>query len=73
MRAAWMPFGKPGAYWLLLASPLSFSIPSTILLKLLTAFEILNTHKLTIFAANNILQPPSEDEMLEAFFKAELK
>jgi putative phosphoesterase len=68
-----MPFGKPGAYWLLLGPNVELRH---------TAYDIINAAKLIRktaypnveeFAKNSVLQPPSEDAMLEIFNRAELQ
>lgn len=67
-----MPFGKPGAYWLLLGpgvqlrhTPYDFAR---------AAERVRNTDypQAEDFATRNILQPPSEEAMLAAFARAEL-
>jgi predicted phosphodiesterase len=69
-----MPFGKPGAYWLLLEShDAQFRHTSYDLGK--AAARIRNTSypQADDFAERNVLQPPSEREMLELCSKTELK
>jgi putative phosphoesterase len=68
-----MPFGDPGAYWLLLG-------PNVELRRTLYDFagaaeRIRGTSypQADDFAARNVLKPPAEEEMLSAFGKAELK
>jgi putative phosphoesterase len=69
-----MPFGKPGAYWLLLG-PDEVQLRHTSYDLEKAAEGIRNTSYLKAddFATNNVLQPPSEREMLELFSKSELK
>lgn len=62
-----MPFGEPGAYWLLLGDGVqlrktSYDLPAA-------ADRVRATHypQAEEFAARSILQPPSEREMLAAF------
>ena len=68
-----MPFGKPGAYWLVLGPNIELRH---------TAYDVTKAAKLILktyyphakdFAENNVLQPPSEDVMLEIFNRAELE
>lgn len=68
-----MPFGKPGAYWLLLGSDVQLRHTCYDLAKaaeLIGASSYPQAHN---FAVHNVMQRPSETEMLEAFSKAELK
>ncbi len=67
-----MPFGKPGAYWLLLGPDVqlrqtSYDFPNA-------AERIRSTKypQAENFAIRNVLRPPSEREMLEAFARVEL-
>jgi putative phosphoesterase len=68
-----MPFGEPGAYWLLLGPDVQFRRTLYDLVK--AAERIRNTTypQAQSFAERNVLHPPSEEEMLEAFARAELK
>jgi predicted phosphodiesterase len=68
-----MPFGEPGAYWLLLGSEVQLRR---------TAYDVAQTadliRKTTYpqaeeFAARSVLHPPSEEEMLAVFSRVELK
>jgi putative phosphoesterase len=68
-----MPFAAPGAYWLLLGPDVQLRRTSY---DLSTAAErIRQTHypQASQFAANSVLQPPSEQQMLEVFGKAQLR
>ena len=69
-----MPFGKPGAYWLLLG-PDDIQLRHTSYNLKKAAERIRNTSypQADDFATNNVLQPPSEREMLELFSKSELE
>jgi putative phosphoesterase len=62
-----MPYGEPGAYWLLLGSTVQFR--HTRYDRTQAAARILATGypQARDFAANNVLQPPSEAEALEVF------
>jgi putative phosphoesterase len=68
-----MPFGEPGAYWLLLGPDIQFRHTLYDLTK--AAERIRDTHypQAHEFAAENVLQPPSEEAMIAAFTPAELK
>jgi putative phosphoesterase len=66
-----MPFGEPGAYWLLLGPEVelrrtSYDVASA-------AARICGTEypQAAEFATRNVVQPPSEGEMLELFRRAE--
>jgi putative phosphoesterase len=62
-----MPFGDPGAYWLLLGPEVEFHRTEYDLE--IAASRIRQTHypKAEEFAARNVLLPPSEEKMLAAF------
>lgn len=68
-----MPFGEPGAHWLLLGPEVQFRHTAYDLVK--TAERIGRTEYPAAeeFAQRNVLRPPSEAEMLEAFSRAELR
>src|SRR6266498_5467943 len=68
-----MPFGKPGAYWLLLGTDVQLRHTAYDLAKAAERIGASSYPQAEDFAARNVLQPPSEKEMLEAFSKAELK
>jgi diadenosine tetraphosphatase ApaH/serine/threonine PP2A family protein phosphatase len=68
-----MPFGEPGAYWVLLG-------PDVVLRKTpydfaMAAERIRATRypQANAFAEKNVLEPPSEAEILAAFSKSELR
>jgi len=68
-----MPFEAPGAYWLMLGPDLelrrtAYDFESAAARVRATAYPQAEHH-----AATGILQPPAEDDMLEAFAHAELK
>jgi hypothetical protein len=68
-----MPFGKAGAYWLLLGPDVQFRHTRYDLAKAAerirgTAYPLAQD-----FAARNVLEPPSEEEMLKVFTSVELK
>ncbi len=67
-----MPFGEPGADWLLLGPGVELRHTPY---DLAHSAERIRTTKYpegVLFAANNVLEPPSEATMLEAFSKASL-
>lgn len=68
-----MPFGEPGAYWLLLGPNVQLRHTPYDLAKAAERIRATSYPQAQEFAAHNVLQPPSEKEMLEAFSKAELK
>jgi hypothetical protein len=68
-----MPFGEPGAYWLLLGPGVelqrtSYDIPGAA--ERVTASDFPGAQE---FAANYILRPPAEMVMLEAYGRVEVK
>ena len=68
-----MPFGEPGAYWLLLGPGIELRHTRY---DLTAAADRIWETKYPLahdFARSNVLQPPSEQEMLDAFGKVELK
>jgi putative phosphoesterase len=68
-----MPFGEPGAYWLLLGPDIQLR---RTVYDLAGGAERIRASKYPHaedFAAHNVLQPPSEAEMLDVFGRAELK
>jgi hypothetical protein len=66
-----MPFGEPGAYWLLLGHDIELRRTTYDLES--AAERILGTaYPQASDVANNILRPPSELAMLDSFAKAEL-
>lgn len=62
-----MPFGEPGAYWLLLGPDVQFRHTRYDLGKAAERVRDTKYPQAQDFAARNVLQPPSEEEMLEAF------
>jgi putative phosphoesterase len=68
-----MPFGEPGAYWLLLGPNVQFRHTPYDLTKAAERIRDTNYPQAQGFAAHNVLQPPSEGETLEVFTKVELK
>lgn len=68
-----MPFGEPGAYWLLLGPDVQLRRTDFDLSKAADRIRGTKYPQAREFAAGNILKPPSEAEMLEVFSRAELK
>jgi predicted phosphodiesterase len=68
-----MPFGEPGADWLLLGPDVQLRRTLYDLTKAAERIRGTEYPQAQEFAAGNILQPPSEREMLELFSKAELR
>lgn len=68
-----MPFGQSGAYWLLLEPDVQLRRTPYDFPKAAQRIRETNYPQAQNFAAHNILQPPSETEMLEVFTRVELK
>ena len=68
-----MPFGEPGADWLLLGPEVQFRHTTYDLTKAADRIRDTAYPQAEEFAARDILQPYSADEMLEYFTRAELK
>jgi predicted phosphodiesterase len=68
-----MPFGEPGAYWLLLGPDVQLRHTPYDLAKTAERIRASSYPQAEDFAAHNVVQPPSEEQMLELFSKAELK
>lgn len=68
-----MPFGEPGAYWLLLGPDVQFRHTLYDLTKAAERIRATNYPQAEDFAARNVLQPPSEREALAVFTPAELR
>jgi diadenosine tetraphosphatase ApaH/serine/threonine PP2A family protein phosphatase len=68
-----MPFGEPGAYWLLLGPDIQLRHTHYDLANASERIRATSYPQAQHFAAHNVLQPPSDKEMLEAFASAELK
>jgi predicted phosphodiesterase len=71
--SAGMPYGKPGADWLLLGPDIQLRHTQYDLRKAAKRIRGTNYPQADDFAAHNILQPPTERKMLELFAKAELR
>ena len=68
-----MPFGAPGAYWLLLGPGVDLRHTRYDLERAAASVRATAYPGAEAFAAGNILQPPSEVAMLEVFAKAEVR
>jgi len=68
-----MPFGEPGAYWLLLGPDVELRHTSYDLAKAAERIRATEYPQAEEFAARNVLQPPSEEETLKAFTRVELR
>ncbi len=68
-----MPFGEPCADWLLLGPNVQLRHTSYDLTKAAERIRNTNYPQAQEFAAHQILQPPSEEEMLEVFTRGELR
>jgi putative phosphoesterase len=62
-----MPFGNPGAYWLLLGPEVEFHRTEYDLESAACRIRKTNYPEAAEFAAHNVLLPPSEETMLRAF------
>ena len=67
-----MPFGEPGAYWLLLGPNVQLRHTPYDLAKAAERIRDTKYPQAQDFAARNVLQSPSEGETLEAFTRVEL-
>jgi predicted phosphodiesterase len=68
-----MPFGEPGADWLLLGPDVQFRHTSYDLVEAAERIRATKYPQAQEFAARNVLQPPSEEEMLAVFTRGELR
>jgi diadenosine tetraphosphatase ApaH/serine/threonine PP2A family protein phosphatase len=68
-----MPFAEPGAYWLLLGPDVQLRRTAYDLTKAAERIRGTQYPQADTFAAQSVLQPPSEEAMLAVFAKAELK
>ncbi len=67
-----MPFAAPGAYWLLIGPGVELRQTNYDLEAAATRIRATRYPKADDFATRNILQPPREDEMLDAYARIEL-
>jgi putative phosphoesterase len=68
-----MPFGEPGAYWLLLDRDVQLRRTDYDLATAAERIRRTNYPQAQDFAARHVLHPPSEAEMLQVFAGVELK
>jgi diadenosine tetraphosphatase ApaH/serine/threonine PP2A family protein phosphatase len=68
-----MPFGAPGAYWLLLGPGVELRHTPYDLARAAGRIRATQYPQAEEFAEGNVLEPPSEGKMLEAFGRAEWK
>jgi putative phosphoesterase len=68
-----MPFGAAGAYWLLLGPDVGFRRTDYDLAAAAARIRRTGYPQAEEFASGSVLQPPSEDDMLAAFARAELE
>ncbi len=68
-----MPFGEPGADWLLIEFDVQLRHTPYDLTKAAGRIRETNYPQAEDFATQYVLQPPSEEQMLEAFTRAGLK
>jgi predicted phosphodiesterase len=68
-----MPFGEPGADWLLLGPDIELRHTDYDLAKAAERIQSTRYPQAEEFAAHNVLQTPSEAHMVELFSRAELK
>jgi predicted phosphodiesterase len=68
-----MPFGEPGADWLLLGPDVQLRHTPYDLARAAGRIRETDDPQAQHFAARNVLQPPSEGEMLELFSRVELR
>jgi putative phosphoesterase len=66
-----MPFGEPGAYWLLLGPNLQLRRTPYDLAKAAERIRATKYPQAQHFAEQNVLRPPPERDMLEVFARAE--
>ncbi len=67
-----MPYGEPGAYWLLLGPDVQLRHTAYDLVKAAERIRVTNYPHARDFAARHILNPLSETEILEIFSRVEL-
>jgi putative phosphoesterase len=68
-----MPYGEPGAYWLLLGPDVQFQRTAYDLARAAERIRATNYPQAQEFAAHDVLQPRSEREILEVFSKVDLR
>lgn len=68
-----MPFGEPGAHWLLLGPDVQLRRTKYDLERAAERIRATSYPEAENFASHNVLQPPSEQQMLDIFNRAALK
>jgi predicted phosphodiesterase len=68
-----MPFGEAGAYWLLLGPDVALRRTSYDLVSAAERIRATNYPHAMEFAERNVLHPPAEADMLQAFSRGEVK
>jgi predicted phosphodiesterase len=68
-----MPFGNPGACWLLLGPDVQFRCTPYDFAKAAARVRATDYPQAETFAAQNVLQAPSEEQMLEVLARSELR
>lgn len=68
-----MPFGEPGAYWLVLGPGVTHRTTQFDLSRAAQRVRATEYPQAKEFASHNVIRPPSEERMLEIFAKAELR
>lgn len=68
-----MPFGQPGAYWLLLGSGVELRRTGYDLSRAADRIRASGYPEAEQFASRSILQPPREEQMVEVFTKAQIR
>ena len=68
-----MPFGEPGAYWILLGPDVQFRRTAYDLEQAAARIRATPYPQAEAFAARNVLKPPSEQEVLDAFARVAVK
>jgi hypothetical protein len=67
-----MPFGKPGAYWLMVGDEVELRHTPHDLEAAATRVRRTTYPQAEDFASRNVLDPPSEDEMVALFTRVQL-
>jgi putative phosphoesterase len=68
-----MPYGEPGAYWILLGPNIELRHTNYDLTRAADRIRVTKYPQAEDFAANNVLKPLAESQALDLFRKAELK
>jgi len=68
-----MPFGDPGAYWAVLGPDVQFRHTLYDFTHAAERIRVAGSPQAEQFATHNVLQPPSQSEMLEVFTRAEAR